>query len=386
MRPNFADFQPPGPANILSFVHFGDLHLTTEDARNYQDLGALIAAANAHLSGPGGVNFALLPGDNAENGTNAQYGSLVRALDKLTLPVHVLPGDHDIQPGNLDAFRRYLEPGLPKSFVAGGCRCVFLNAVDIEGREGFGHGSEQQAYLARQLNEAAANAERVALFLHSYPSELGAAAPAVTGLIRGSDAVRIVEMGHTHYNEIANDGRVIYAATRSTGQIEEGPVGFSVTCLDGEVVSWKFKELAAPWPFMMITSPADQAFQTRFAPPVRQPGEIRARAWVAGGTVKAWCRIGNQKYQPMTRVGEGDAWSLQWKPDELPDGVYPVTAWAVDQRGESASDTINVLLDRAGAYQPPPPRPVDMGNRIGAYPSKGIVGTLLGPNLLGHPW
>lgn len=37
--------------------------------------------------------------------------------------------------------------------------------------------------------------------------------------------VRLVEMDHTHYNELSNDGRIVYAATRSTGQIEEGPVG-----------------------------------------------------------------------------------------------------------------------------------------------------------------
>lgn len=120
MRPNPTDFQPLGPANVLSWVHFGDLHLTTETARNYRDLGALIAAANTYLSGPGGVNFAFLPGDNADNGTEAQYESLVRALDKLGLPLHILPGDHDIQSGNLDAFKRFLEPALPKSFVAGG--------------------------------------------------------------------------------------------------------------------------------------------------------------------------------------------------------------------------------------------------------------------------
>ncbi len=42
----------------------------------------------------------------------------------------------------------------------------------------------------------------------------------------------------------------------------------------------------------------------------------------------------------------------------------------------------------AGAlnHQPLRPRPVDMDNRIGAYPEKGIPGTLLGPNRLGHPW
>ncbi len=386
MTPNPADFQPLGPGNLLSWVHFGDLHLTTEDAWNYLDLGALIADANLHLSGPGGVNFAFLPGDNADDGTEAQYEILVRALEKLDLPLHVLPGDHDIQSGNLDLFKRFLEASLPKSFVVGGRRCVFLNSVDIEGKEGFGHGTEQLAYLTEQLWHAAGHGEQVILFMHTYPSELGEAARTVTDLIRGSDAVRVVEMGHTHYNEIANDGRILYAATRSTGQIEEGPVGFSVTCLDGDVVSWKFKELAAPWPFVVITSPADEKFLTRYAPPVRQPTKIHAKAWSASGVVKVWCRIDQEDYRKMEPASEPGLWSLPWNPKLLPDGPHRLTVWVVDQKGGSACDTINVLIDHAGNHQPPPPRPVDMDNRIGAYPAKGIPGTLLGPNLRGHPW
>jgi len=258
--------------------------------------------------------------------------------------------------------------------------------VDIEGRKGFGHGPAQLAYLTEQLQEAASAVERAVLFMHTYPSELGEAAAVVTRLIRGSDAVRIVEMGHTHYNEVANDGRVIHSATRSTGQIEEGPVGFSVTCLDGDVASWKFKELVSPWPFVMITSPADRAFLTRSAPPVRQPIEIRAKVWDGSGVVKAWCRLGDRKFQPMEPCGDNSTWSLLCNPGELADGEHQLTVWAVNQKGEASKDTINLLIDRAGSYQQPQPKPIDMGNRIGAYPEKGIPGTLLGPNLLGHPW
>jgi len=79
--------------------------------------------------------------------------------------------------------------------------------------------------------------------MHTYPSELGESAPKVQALMR-QHRILMVDMGHTHYNEIANDGRTIYAATRSTGQIEEGPVGFSVANLDGGVVSWKFARSA----------------------------------------------------------------------------------------------------------------------------------------------
>ena len=56
----------------------------------------------------------------------------------------------------------------------------------------------------------------------------------------GRPEVRLMDMGHTHYNEVANDRKTIYTATRSTGQIEKGPVGFSVTTI------------------ALITSPADE--------------------------------------------------------------------------------------------------------------------------------
>ena len=53
-------------------------------------------------------------------------------------------------------------------------------------------------------------------------------------------------MGHTHFNELSNDGSTLYSATRSTGQIEEGSVGYSVPTLDDNAVSLDFVELDSP--------------------------------------------------------------------------------------------------------------------------------------------
>ncbi len=51
---------------------------------------------------------------------------------------------------------------------------------------------------------------------------------------------------------------MIYAATRSTGEIEEaGGPGFSLGALDGDVVSWRFKPLDSGWPFALVTAPSD---------------------------------------------------------------------------------------------------------------------------------
>ena len=386
MRPSRENFRPLDASGILSWVHFGDLHLTTEHEQNYQDLLALIAEANAHLAGENGVNFALLPGDNADNGREAQYRLLRRALEGLRLPIRALPGDHDIQSGSLDLFKQYLEPGLPKSFVAGGCRCVFLNSVDIEGTEGFGHGPEQLAYLARELAEAERRRERAVLFMHTYPSELGDAAPPVTALIRRSGGVRVVEMGHTHYNEVANDGRVIYAATRSTGQIEEGPVGFSITCLDGDVVSWKFKALSDLWPFVMVTAPADRDLLTAALGPVRGTVEVRARAWDSRGIVRASCRVDDGEFQPMFRTNDAAVWRWAWDSTKVPAGEHRLTVRAENTVGAAGEDIITALCEQTGAYEAPIRSLVDLENQIGARPDKGLLGTQLGPNKNGHPW
>jgi 3',5'-cyclic-AMP phosphodiesterase len=79
--------------SILSWLHFGDLHLTNADEQNNQDFRTLIWHANANLSGA--VDFALLPGDNVEDGTETQFALVAGAIDRLTIPSEMLRGDHD---------------------------------------------------------------------------------------------------------------------------------------------------------------------------------------------------------------------------------------------------------------------------------------------------
>lgn len=73
------------------------------------------------------------------------------------------------------------------------------------------------------------------------------------------------------------DGRTLYSATRSTGQIEEGPVGYSVTNLDGNVVSWRFVELGR-LPIAVITSPSDERLLTKSCEILQETLKIRAKS------------------------------------------------------------------------------------------------------------
>ena len=108
----------------LTWVHVGDLHITGEHEPNYRDFLSTVETLNTHLAGQ--IDFCVLPGDNADDGSADQYALIRRGLERLTVPIHVIPGDHDRKPGNLRAFYQGLGlAALPYAITAGGYRCLF---------------------------------------------------------------------------------------------------------------------------------------------------------------------------------------------------------------------------------------------------------------------
>ena len=207
---------------MISWIHFGDLHMSGLEEPNHRDFIALIDEADRYLAS--NIAFALLPGDNADDGEEDEYELVRSALARSRFAVHAIPGDHDAAGGSLNLFRRYLSDSLYRSFTLGAYHFVLLNSVAQWQPPRFGLGAEQMGWLQNDLESAVSNGKQIIVFLHAYPSEHGSDANALRDLFYESGVV-LVEMGHTHYNELANDGRTIYAATRSTGQVEEGPPG-----------------------------------------------------------------------------------------------------------------------------------------------------------------
>lgn len=374
------------PTDTLSWVQFGDLHIRNRTDENYQDFLSLIAEVNEHVAGE--VDFAFLPGDNADDGTEEQYELVSEALTGLRIPVHIITGDHDRKGGGLAFFRQYLEPDLYRAVDLHGFRLLFLNAMDGRDSKTFDLSSEQFEWVKNRLNEAATAGLRIVVFTHLYPSELERHGAALSKAIR-EFGVELVCMGHTHYNELANDGSTVYEATRSTGQIEEGPPGFSITTINEDVVSWKFKE-RGPWPFVMITSPADERLITRPSSPrhvVRDMARVRARVWGAAVDRSAvvMCSIDGGFEQAM-HWGNG-VWEFDWNSQHVSDGSHRLSVRVEHQSGQ-ARDEISVLVNQAGQYDPPQRSAVDYENEIGAYPAKCLLGTQLGPNENGTkgPW
>jgi 3',5'-cyclic-AMP phosphodiesterase len=368
-------------SSTLTWAHVGDLHITAEHEANYRDFQSIIDSMNTHLAGR--VDFCVLPGDNADDGSADQYYLIRRALKRLKIPVHVIPGDHDRKPGNLDAFYQGLKIApLPNATTVAGHRCLFLDVVSQgSGGPDFALGQEQVEWLKSQLQSALRENLASVVFMHAYPADLNRDGTVLKQLLR-EYRVAVVDMGHTHYNELANDGTTIFATTRSTGQVEEGPVGFSLASLNHGVVSWRFKPLRSLWPFVMITSPADHRLVTDVGRPGHGvAGQFRVTARVFGASRVYDCRCRLDEGPWLELHLDGADWQGLL---EAPPQPFTLTVEATDIAGTSATDTIVVATP---GYQPPQ-RMADGSDAdaLRAWPERHLLGTRLGPNRNGRQW
>jgi len=360
-----------GKSGIVSWVHIGDLHITAETEQNYKDLQSIVAQINRYLAV--NVNFVFLPGDNADDGSEAEYQLIGTALKPLKVPLLVVPGDHDAKTGSLDFYAKWLMPVLYQNFELGGYRLIFLDALDVkDGQElRFGLGSEQSKWL-----EVASPAGLSIIFTHAFPDQMEEGSSGLMNILK-SDRPLLVETGHTHFNAVSNDGYTIYAATRSTGQVKEGPVGFSITNLDHGVVSWKFKPLGN-WPFVMITTPSDRRMITE---PINEQKILRgrvilhAKVWDDQSVESVTYAIDGGKESSLESMHEGNVWTGSIDSTALACGDHRITVTARNTKGESAQDTIVVTVNQTGNFIPVERAMGAEGNSIGIDLERGLLGT-----------
>jgi hypothetical protein len=337
----------------------------------------------------GALHFAFLPGDNANHGEPEQYRRILEALAPLSLPLHAIAGDHDFEPGGLDAFK--LLPGAvdrPTSIPLGGRRALFLDIVSAgSGGPDFRLADDHLGWLKAEF-EAVAEASEAGpiVFMHAFPGDLKDGGAAVAKMFADA-GVAFVDTGHTHYNEVLNDGAVIYAATRSTGQVEEGPFGFAVAAVDGPWASWRFKAAGSAWPWVMITSPSDERLcvnrNVLDPPDFRSKRGLTVRALVLGKDISS-VEVEVDGADPLAMAAVPDdvgMWSAPVGP--LSEGRHTVRVIARNGDGTVGDDQIAVRF-------PLPKRKLSVlgthDSRIGGWPEHGLLGTRLGPNANGRQW
>jgi len=363
----------------ISWVHIGDLHMDEADGWLARErLAAIVGEVNGRIGDA--ADFVFLPGDNANHATPEQYRAITDALAPLRRPYRVIPGDHDFERGHLDTYEAAF-PGVnrPEVEVIAGYRCVFLDIISAgAGGPDFRLTMHHRNRLLEELARAEAEGQVPLVFMHAYPGDLAADGEAIARTF--ADArVAFVDTGHTHYNELLNDGRVVYGATRSTAQIEEdgGRPGYTIVTVHDRVPSWRFKPIGGGWPFVQIVAPADLRLVTRPADPrqVPRPGEVAVVAKLFGGDADTVVTItAGGAPQPMTADADGVLWRATLS---LAPGLHAVTVTAGDDQ-----DTISLLV-RPEDNIPHRTLPVAPGldiHAVGAWPERGILGTQLGPN------
>lgn len=241
MPPPIIDSLPFASSGTVSWIHIGDLHMTRFGEQNEVDLGRIVDEINS-IYAKGGVDFVYLPGDIADDGSVVAYEAVRHHLDRLRIPWCGIVGDHDVHEKSFDNFRRYISKDLYSRFTIGPYRFLRLNAFSVPRPDSFTLDDDQLKWLEAELQQCENAGDRAVLLLHCYPSDLKQGGDTLKELLQRFP-VLLVDMGHTHYNELSNDGHVLYSATRSTGQVEEGAVGYSVTTIDNDTVSWHFVEV-----------------------------------------------------------------------------------------------------------------------------------------------
>jgi len=373
----------PDTAGVVSWIHIGDLHMTKAGKQNHLDLVSIVEEINRAFADS--LAFVYIPGDVADDGSVTEYRVVREALDRLQVPWCSIIGDHDVHEKSFANYLAFMAHARHYSFEVGSDRFIALNAFDIPDPSSFCLLDEQLDWLEEELRQAEQERQSIVLLLHCYPTDLKHGGDRLRQLVK-SPTVRLIGMGHTHYNEVANDGRTLYTATRSTGQIEEGPVGFSVTNLDGRVVSWKFFPLDE-LPAVMITSPADERFITDTALEDHIANDtvpIRAKAWGKTAIKNAVAMIEGQTVE-LSRILGSNVWQGELHRSGLPDGVYSLTVSVEDAHGQSAEDRIRLVLG-ASAYKSPNRSERDQDNAVAVWPERGLLATQLGPNKNGRKW
>ena len=90
-------------AGVISWVHFGDLHMTRAGEENHLDLADIVNEVNRVFAESAG--FVFLPGDVADDGSRAAYAVVRGELDRLKVPWCAIIGDHDVHEKSFENFR-----------------------------------------------------------------------------------------------------------------------------------------------------------------------------------------------------------------------------------------------------------------------------------------
>lgn len=335
----------------VTFVWPGDLHLEFPDRDNHKTALWMADEVNSLIK-PDFVQFA---GDNVQHAREGEWALFKETTSRLQCPWHALVGDHDAHhdPG---AHAYQANVGVTcKAFSLRGYRFICLNTMQTKP---LGMSKEQLLWFRYEADAAIARGERVVVFQHHYPFQIWEDFASCPGMDEWREIVQTrpivaVFAGHTHYGQMANDGRNVYMATRSIGDPEGGPAGFAIVTLDGDDLAVTYRSHEDTGPAVQITHPRRVILATRAAHIVAGPAEYQVRTWSREPVTAIQGRIDDGPWADLTLAADGTA-SGRIPGDTLAKGEHSLGVRATDSTGAAGADRISFLCDLSGRFNPVP--------------------------------
>ena len=332
------------------FVWPGDLHLESADRPNHKTALWMADEVN-ELIRPDFVQFA---GDNVQHARDNEWALFKSLAGKLKVPWHALVGDHDAHhdPG-CHSYQQNVGPTY-LAYTVHGYRFICLNTMQFRP---LGMTDEQVIWFRYEVDAALARGDRVVVFQHHYPFQVWEdfAGPGISAWrdIVQTRPIPALFAGHTHYGQIANDGRHVYIATRSIGDPEGGAAGYAIVFLDGDDLALTYRTMEDKGPVALITHPRRTMLATSPAHIVSGPAEARVRAWSKTKLTSAKARIDEGEWENLQDTG-ALTWSFAIPGDTLAKGEHTLEVQLINADNEKGSDRITFSCDLSGRYNPFP--------------------------------
>lgn len=330
----------------IIFIVPGDLHLTEPNLENHRVARWVVEQANG-LVRPDFVQFI---GDNVQDATEEQFGVFNELRCRLVAPHHILVGDHDVTDGSCaDVFRAH----LGETYGSTSLRGFRLIRLDTQQARPVGLGTRQIEWLREELDSASAAGERPVIFQHNYPYQIwedfsGPGVDDWRGIVQ-SHRIAAIVCGHTHYWQVANDGRNVFIATRSIGDPEGGLAGYCIGYLKGDDLAFVYRTVQEAGPIVMITHPRETLMATCGAHVVRGEDEIRVRTWSDEPVTEVIGRIDGGPSFSLLSSGDG-RWSASLDGDELTKGEHTLEVKACVESRLRGRHLIRFMVDQTGRY------------------------------------
>lgn len=333
----------------------GDLHLTEPDRENVRVARWVVSEVD-NLIRPDFVQFI---GDNVQDSTEEQFRLFGELRGRLEVPHFALLGDHDVKGDpSREGFRRHV--GQPYGAMSlGGFRFIRL---DTQEARPVGLSHQQANWFAAQVDGALARTERVVVFQHNYPYQIWEdfAAPGTEAwrAIVQTRRIETIICGHTHYWQVANDGRNISIAIRSIGDPEGGAPGYMLLYLKGEDLAVTYRTQEHRGPVILITHPRERLLATSPRHIVTAQDQVTVRTWSESLVLAVRYRIDGGTWVDLSCGSDGH-WSGPLPGDKLNKGEHVLEAVAIADDKSEGSQQIGFMVDPTGRYTAvPETRPV----------------------------